>query len=105
MRRRIIRRGVATADIERAAAWYLEQAGLGVAERFVAAAESALMHAAAHPAAGSTRYEPWLGRPGLRFRLVKDFPYLVFYRDGGDYIDVWRVLHAERDIPTSLRKD
>jgi toxin ParE1/3/4 len=28
------------------------------------------------------------------------FPYLVFYLERADCIDVWRVLHAQRDIPS-----
>ena len=105
MPRTIIRRQLARTDIEQAAAYYLDTAGLAVAERFVAAVESAVAHAATHPEAGSARYAQGLDRPGLRFWLVRGFPYLVFYRDAGDYLDVWRVLHAERDIPAWLREE
>lgn len=105
MPRPIIRRQLARTDIEQAAAYYFDTAGLAVAERFVAAVETAAAHAATHPEAGSVRYAQALDRPGLRFRTVKGFPHLVFYRDGGDYLDVWRVLHAERDIPAWLREE
>lgn len=33
---------------------------------------------------------------------MPDYPYLVFYVAGDDHVDVWRVLHAERDIPEWL---
>jgi plasmid stabilization system protein ParE len=33
---------------------------------------------------------------------VSGFPYLVFYSEGSDEIDVWRVLHAERDLMAEL---
>jgi toxin ParE1/3/4 len=31
-------------------------------------------------------------------------PYLIFYIDRDDHVDVWRVLHAQRDIPARLRE-
>lgn len=105
MPRTIIRRQLARVDIEQAAAYCFDTAGLGVAEHFVAAVEAAAAHAATHPEAGSARYAQALDRPGLRFWVVKGFPYLVFYRDAGDHLDVWRVLHAEHDIPASLREE
>ena len=105
MQRTIVRRKLARADIEQAAAYYFDTAGLAVAERFVAAVEAAVARAATHPEAGSARYAQALDRPGLRFWLVRGFPYLVFYRDAGVYLDVWRVLHAERDIPAWLREE
>ena len=27
------------------------------------------------------------------------FPYLIFYFERDDCVDVWRVLHGQRDIP------
>ena len=105
MPRPVIRRALARTDIEQAAAQYFDTAGLAVAERFVAALETATEHAATHLEAGSVRYAQVLDRPGLRFWPVKGFPYLVFYRDAGEYLDVWRVLHAERDIPAWLREE
>ena len=90
MQRAIVRRKLARTDIEQAALHYLE---------------TAAAHAATHPEAGSARYAQVLDRPGLRFWSVRGFPYLVFYRDAGDHLDVWRVLHAERDIPAWLREE
>ncbi|ENO88947.1 plasmid stabilization system [Thauera aminoaromatica S2] len=31
------------------------------------------------------------------------YPYLVFYVERADHIDVWRVLHGERDIPAWMQ--
>lgn len=103
MPRTIIRRRLARTDIEQAAAHYFDTAGPTVGERFVAAVEAAAAHAANHPEAGSARYAQALGRPGLRFWPLKGYPYLVFCRNAGDHLDLWRVLHAERDIPAWLR--
>ncbi len=42
--------------------------------------------------------------PGLHTWPLKRYPYLVFYRDRGDHIDVWRVLHGRRDIAAWMRE-
>lgn len=36
---------------------------------------------------------------GLRAWPLRRFPHLVFYRVEREHIDVWRVLHAKRDVP------
>jgi hypothetical protein len=33
------------------------------------------------------------------------YPYLVFYVERSDHIDIWRVLHGQRDIPAWLLND
>ena len=49
---------------------------------------------------GSPRYAHELDLPDLRFWLVPGYPYIVFYVERDDHVDVWRVLHAQRDIPS-----
>jgi toxin ParE1/3/4 len=56
-----------------------------------------------HPTSGSPRYAVELNLPGLRVMPVPRYAHLVFYVDRGNHIDVWRVLHGERDIPAWLR--
>lgn len=102
--RAVIRRVRAREDIEHAAQYYLDEAGVTVAGRFIAAIETAMQHVAAYPSSGSSRYADATGRRGLRFWPVKGFPYLIFYLDRGVRLDVWRVLHAERDIAAWLRE-
>jgi len=34
--------------------------------------------------------------------MLARYPYLVFYVEHADHIDVWRVLDARRDIPAWL---
>jgi toxin ParE1/3/4 len=36
---------------------------------------------------------------------VTRFPYLVFYFEREDHIDVWRVMHVRRDIPGWMSED
>jgi len=40
--------------------------------------------------------------PGSRVRPLDRFPYLVFYVVGDQVVDVWRILHARRDIPSAI---
>lgn len=35
--------------------------------------------------------------------LERAFPYLVFHMPREDHVDVWRVLHGERDIPAWMQ--
>ena len=48
------------------------------------------------------RYAAELNIPGLRFWPLTRFPYLVFYVEREDQLDVLLVLHAKRDIPAWL---
>lgn len=99
---RVAPRQAAEDDIARAIDFYFEEGGAGVALRFVDALEAAFRHIGAHPATGSPRYAMELDLPGLRCWPVKRFQHVIFYIEHADYVDVWRVLHAQRDIPASL---
>ncbi len=99
----IIPRALANRDIEEALDHYLDQGGAAVASGFVDALERACRHVGRHPASGSTRYAHELDLQGLRFWPLERYPYLVFYMERETYIDVWRVLHAERDIPAWMK--
>lgn len=79
---------------------YLVEADHGVALQFVEAVEHALHLLGDMPYVGSPRLAHELGLPELRALLVDGFPYLIFHVVHDDHIDVWRVLHASRDLPT-----
>jgi len=100
--KRIDARPQAKLDVDDAIDYLLLEAGEGAALAFTDALQSALEQIAAFPASGSNRYAHQLGLPGLRVCPVKTYPYLVFYMARPDHIDVWRVLHAQRDIPEEL---
>jgi toxin ParE1/3/4 len=102
--RPVIPRRQAERDVEVAVGHYLEAAGAKAALGFIDALQVVYAHIARHPTSGSPRYAHELGLPGLRFRLLKRYPYMVFYVDRDDHIDVWRVLHGERDIPEWMRE-
>lgn len=99
----VVPRAQARQDIDEAIDYYLREAGARVALRFIDAVEAALRAVGRSAAAGSPRYGYELDLAGLRSRQLKRFPYLVFYMEREDHIDVWRVLHAKRDIPAWLQ--
>jgi toxin ParE1/3/4 len=89
-------------DIDAALDHHRSEAGRAVAVRFVDAVERALIHVARHPRNGSLRFAYELGIPELRCWPIPRFPYLIFYVDHDNQIDVWRVLHTRRDVPAAL---
>lgn len=94
---------MAAQDVEDAIAFYLGEGSEKAALGFVDALEDAYAHIGRHPATGSPRYAPDLNLPGLRFWPMKRYPYLVFYVEHADHVDVWRVLHGQRDIPAWMQ--
>ncbi|HTW35434.1 MAG TPA: type II toxin-antitoxin system RelE/ParE family toxin [Rhizomicrobium sp.] len=100
----VIPRDRARRDLEDAAEYYAREAGASAALRFVDAVERTFGAIAGRPASGSPRYAYELDLPGLRVRPVGRYPYLIFYIEREDHMDVWRVLHARRDIPAWMRE-
>ena len=95
----IVPRAAAENDVDEASDYYADKAEEDVAHGFVEAVREAYRAISDHPGAGSPRYADLLGIEGLRSRKLRRYPYLVFYLERADHIDVWRVLHAQRDIP------
>ena len=100
----LVRRARADTDVERAIDHYLGESA-DAALGFVDALEAAYEHIRRAPATGSPRYAHELNIPGLRFWACSRYPYLVFYLDRRDRIEVWRVLHSSRDIPQWLQDE
>ena len=103
--KRVARRERAERDIDEAAAHYRAEGGVEIELRFIDALEVAIRHVATHPATGSTRHASELKSRDLRFWAVKRFPFLIFYVEHTDHVDVWRVLHGARDLPAWLRDE
>ena len=95
----VVPREQANRDIDDAIAHYLGEGAEHAALSFIDELEAAYIHIARHPGTGSTRYAHELDLPGLRFWPLTRFPHLVFYFEQSDCIDVWRVLHGQRDVP------
>lgn len=100
----VVPRERANQDIEEAVTYYLSEGGPQAALGFIESLERAFAHFGRHPATGSPRYAHELNLPGLRFQVLKRYPHLVFYVERADHIDVWRVLHGERDIPAWMHE-
>ena len=101
----VIPRELANRDIDSAIEHYLGEDAGQAAMGFVEALEQAYTQIGRHPATGSPRYAHELNLPGLRSWPLMRYPYLVFYIEHSDHIDVWRVLHGQRDIPAWLGED
>lgn len=99
----IVPRKRANRDIEEVLAWYLREGTPRAASGFIDALERAYARIGHSPSAGSTRYAGELNLPELRFWPVAGYPYLIFYIELIDHVDVWRVLHARRDIPVWMQ--
>lgn len=100
----VIPRELANRDVDEAIAYYLDEGADQAALSFIDALERAYAHIGRHPASGSSRYAHELNLPGLRFWPLTRFPHLVFYIEHTDHVDVWRVLHGQRDIPAWMHE-
>jgi toxin ParE1/3/4 len=100
----VIPRPKAFLDVEGAVNYYLAEANEKTALGFIDALERAYRLIASHPASGSPPYAHALDLPGLRCWSSTRYPFLIFHVERDDHVDVWRVLHGERDIPAWLRK-
>lgn len=100
----IVAREQARRDVDEIIAHYLNEGAERAASGFVDALERACAHISRHPATGSPRHAQALDLPGLRFWPLTRYPQLVFYVERVDHIEVWRVLHGQRDIPAWMRE-
>ncbi len=100
----VIPREQANRDIDGAIAYYLSESAETAAHGMIDALEQAYSHIGRHPTTGSPRYAHELNLPGLRVWPLTRYPYLVFYVEHPDHIDVWRVLHGQRDIPAWMQE-
>ena len=94
----------ATFDLESASSYFVDETDVATAIRFVDAVEATARRIGRNPRLGSLRFAYELAIPDLRVMSVGKFPYLLFYLERETSVDVWRLLHTSRDIPTSLQK-
>lgn len=102
--KRVIPRELAHRDVTEAISYYLDKGTQETALAFIDALERAYARISRYPSIGSLRYAHELNIPGLRYRLLARFPHLIFYLDRPDHIDVWRVLHGQRHIPSWMQE-
>ena len=99
----VILRVLAEQDIEQASFHYQSEGGEALALDFIEEAEQAFRRIGRNPAIGSPRYAYELGLEGLRAWPLRRFPYLISYIEQPNALDVWRMLHGQRDIPTWMQ--
>ena len=100
----VIPRERADRDVNEAIDFYLGENAPEAALGFIEALQHAYSHIGRQPETGSSRYASELNLPGLRFWPLKKYPHLALYLERSNHIDVWRVLHGQRDIPASMQE-
>jgi len=80
---------------------YIRSRNPSAARRFLVATYDTFEFLAANPGMGRSRAD--LGFPDVRSWRVRGFPrHLIFYRLVSDRVQVLRVLHGARDLPSEL---
>jgi toxin ParE1/3/4 len=101
-RKRVVPRQQATDDFDRIVDYYLVEAGDEVTARFIRGLRSAYRLLEETPGAGSRRLSQQTGFHQLRTWPVSGFPYLICYVERSEHVDVWRVLHDQRDLASVI---
>jgi toxin ParE1/3/4 len=89
-------------DVTSALDHYRDTAGPDIAERFARALAERLDLIARQPGLGSPGYATRFQLEGLRCLKLSHFPYLLFYVERAETVDILRLLHNRRDIPGML---
>lgn len=86
--------------------WYLEQADLDTAERYLRAVDLTIDNLARHPELGLPRHFQSVELSGIRsFAAERPFDkHLIFYQNG-DTLSIERVMHGARDLQTRLLQE
>ncbi len=101
----VVPRERAHQDVEAAIDYFLAQGPSSIAQGFVTALQQTYTRISHYPQGGSLRYAHELNIDGLRFARLGRYPWLVFYVEQVDRIEIWRVLHEKRDIPGYLQAE
>ena len=99
---RIVKRLAAKRDLTQHFVWFAEEAGTGLARRFLHA-EKSFQDLAEMPRMGPLKVHE--GKfAGVRMRRVAGFEnFLIFYRPLKDGVAIERVLHAKQDYQRVLK--
>ena len=94
------------ADLHLRIAWYAEQGGVKVAERFVSAVESTVRRVTDNPGRGRRPYPADPDLAELHCVLIeRPFDkHLLYFRFNDDTLTLERLLHGAQDRPRALRE-
>ena len=92
----IVPRERADRDVDEAIAYYAKEAP-HVVDDLIDSFESSYNAIGDAPQTGSPRYATSLDIPGLRFMLLEQFPYAIFYEYVGSIVTVSSVFHTSLD--------
>jgi len=86
--------------------WYLNQAGIDIAERYLLAVDEAIRKLAGQPDLGIIRHfqSPELRNIRSSHAEGSFDKHLIFYR-ADDTLSIERVMHGARDLPRRLLED
>ena len=96
--------GRAEADLAHQYRWYLDNAGVKIAERFLEAFDGTVARIAKHPKLGRPRLFRAPELAGMRSLAVGGSfgVHLIFYRTTRTELSIERVMHGARDLPRRL---
>ncbi len=100
----VVPRQQANQDVDEAIACYVREGSAQAELGFIDALEQGYAHIGGYPGTGSLRYAHELDLPGLRAWQLTRHPHLLLYFERPGHMDVWRVLHGQRDIPAWMRE-
>jgi plasmid stabilization system protein ParE len=94
------------ADLHLRIAWYTEQSGLQLGERFVLAVHATIRKLAANPHLGQRPYPKDTEVADL-YAVLLERPFnkhILYYRSTTETLIVERLIHGARDLPRRLRE-
>lgn len=93
-------------DVTLQYAWYVQNAGLDVAERYLLAVDETIRELAVHPGIGLRRQFKSPELAGIRsVTVARPFDkHLIFYQ-GGTELAIERIMHGARDLPQRLLEE
>ncbi len=94
------------ADVHLRMAWYADQEGPALAERFLDAVEESVRRLASNPQIGHRPFPKDPDLAELHAILVKRpfNKHILYYRFNGEALLLERLIHGARDLPRRLRQ-
>lgn len=99
----VVARTQAYRDIDAIVAWHLREEAEHAALRFIDELEAAFGRPGSPPSARLAMRTSW-GLPTCAAGNSTAAPHLIFYVEAAECINVWRLLHGQRDLPALIQR-